>query len=163
MHRDCNINLQLNHKIAVIFHNLKKFDSHLIWQELGKFSLKINVIPNGLEKYMNFNINNKLSFIDSFQFLSSSLKSLVKNLSNHDFKYLSQEFDNNLLDLVKQKRFYPYEYVGDFEKFKEELSGKEKFYSSLSNRKITDKEYEHVLNVWNKFEMKTMKRRFIFS
>ena len=163
MHRDCNINLQLNHKIAVIFHNLKKFDSHLIWQELGKFSLKINVIPNGLEKYMNFNINNKLSFIDSFQFLSSSLKSLVKNLSNHDFKYLSQEFDNNLLDLVKQKRFYPYEYVGDSEKFKEELSGKEKFYSSLSNRKITDKEYEHVLNVWNKFEMKTMKRRFIFS
>ena len=44
-----------------------------------------------------------------------------------------------------------------FEKFKEELPGKEHFYSSLTNRKITDKEYEHVLDVWNKFERKTMK------
>ena len=31
----------------------------------------INVIPNELEKYMSFSINNKLSFIDSSQFLSS--------------------------------------------------------------------------------------------
>ena len=53
---------------------------------------------------MSFSINNKLSFIDSFQFLSSSLDSLVKNLSNYDFKYWSQEFDNNVLDLVKQKK-----------------------------------------------------------
>ena len=53
---------------------------------------------------MSFSTNNKLSFIDSFQFLSSSLDSLVKNLSNYDFKYLSQEFDNNVLDLVKQKK-----------------------------------------------------------
>ena len=50
---------------------------------------------------MSFTINNKLSFIESFQFLSSSLDSLVKNLSKNDFKYLSQEFDNNVLDLVK--------------------------------------------------------------
>ena len=45
-HRDCNINLKLNHKIPVVFHNLKKYDSHLIMQELDKFNLKINVIPN---------------------------------------------------------------------------------------------------------------------
>ena len=50
---------------------------------------------------MSFSINNKLSFIDSFQFLSSSLDSLVKNLGKDNFKYLSQEFDNNVLDLVK--------------------------------------------------------------
>ena len=68
-------------------------------QELGKLS----VIPNGLEKYMSFTIGNKLIFIDSFQFLSSSLDSLVKSLNTDDFKYLSQEFDNNVLDLVKQK------------------------------------------------------------
>ena len=66
-------------------------------QELGKSDLKINVIPNGLEKYMNFTINNMLSFIDSFQFPSSSFDSLVKNLGKDDFKYLSQEFYNNSL------------------------------------------------------------------
>ena len=44
----------------------------------------------------------------------------------------------------------------DFEKFKE-LPGNEKFYNSLTDRKISDKEYEHGLNAWNKFEMKRMK------
>ena len=54
---------------------------------------------------MNFSINNKLCFLDSFQFISLSLDRLVKNLSKDDFKYLSHEFDNNVLDLVKQKDF----------------------------------------------------------
>ena len=45
----------------------------------------------------------------------------------------------------------------DFEKFEEELPNKEKFYSSLTNTKITDKEYEYDTKVWKTFEMKTMK------
>ena len=67
--KGCNTNHKLNHKIPIAFHNLKNYDSHLIIQELGKFNLKISVIPNGLEKYMNFTISNKLSFIDSCQVL----------------------------------------------------------------------------------------------
>ena len=82
---------------------------------------------------------------------------MVKILGKDDFKYLSQEFDNDVLDLVKQKGFCPYEYMSDFEKFKEDLSSKEKFYSSLTDEKISGKEYKHVLKVWNKFGMKTMK------
>ena len=62
---------------------------------------------------MSFSINNKLSFIDRFQFLSSSLDSLVKNFNKDGFKYLSQEFDNNVLDLFKQKGLYLYEYMPD--------------------------------------------------
>ena len=46
--------------------------------------------------------------------------------------------------------------MSGFEKFKEELPSKEKFYKSLTNRTISDKEYEHVLNVWKKIEMTTM-------
>ena len=45
----------------------------------------------------------------------------------------------------------------DFEKFKEQLSSKEKFYNSLTGKNISDKEYDHVFNVWNKFKMKTIK------
>ena len=52
---------------------------------------------------MSFNLNNKLIVIDSFQILSFSFKNVGKN----DFKYLSYEFDSNVLDLVKQKPFYP--------------------------------------------------------
>ena len=69
---------------------------------------------------------------------------------------MSQEFDNNVLDLVKQKGFYPYEYVSDFEKSKEKLPSKENF-SFFSGKNISDKEYDYALNVWNKFELKTMK------
>ena len=85
-------------------------------QELGKVNLKISIIPNGLQKYMRFTINNKLRFIDRFEFLSSPLNSLAKNLRNNDFKCPSQEFNNNVLDLVKQKGFYPYEHMTDSEK-----------------------------------------------
>ena len=41
--------------------------------------------------------------------------------------------------VVKQKRFYPYKYVADFEKFKDKLPIKEKFYSSLTNKKMVTK------------------------
>ena len=67
---------------------------------------------------------------------------------------MGQELDSKVLDL---RGFYPYEYMNDFEKFKEDLPSKDKFYSSLAGKKISDKEYECVLKVWNKFEMKTMK------
>ena len=120
-------------------HNLTNHDSHLIMKEEGKFNLKITFIPNGLEKCMSFSINNRLMFIDSLQFLSSSLNSLVKNLDKDDFKYLSQEFDNNVLHLVKQKRFYPYEYMSNFGKFEEELTCKEMFYSSMTSNKLVIK------------------------
>ena len=59
-HKDCNIKVKLNHKIPDVFHNLKNYDSHLIMQELSKFNFKINVIPNGLEKYMSFSINKNI-------------------------------------------------------------------------------------------------------
>ena len=76
---------------------------------------------------MSFTINNGLSFIDRFQFLSFSLDSLVKNLNNEDFKYLNQEFDKNKLHIVKQKGFYPGEYRTDFESLKNNYHAKEKF------------------------------------
>ena len=51
-HESCNLNLKLTKKVPVIFHNLRGYDSHLIFNELDKFDVKIKVIPNGLEKYM---------------------------------------------------------------------------------------------------------------
>ena len=59
-------------------------------QELDKFDFKVNVIPNGLQKLMSFNIRNKLIFIISFLFLSFSLDDLVKTFGKNNLKYLSQ-------------------------------------------------------------------------
>ena len=60
--------------------------------------MRIGVIPDGLEKYMVFILNKNLVFIDNLQFMNSSFEGLVKNLSNNDFKYLTEEFGSkNLL------------------------------------------------------------------
>ena len=53
-HWSCNINLQLTQKVPVIFQNLRGYDYHLIFDELNKFDVKIDGIPNRLEKYMAF-------------------------------------------------------------------------------------------------------------
>ena len=55
-HRDCIINVKLNHKITVVFHNLKNYDSYLTMQELSKFNLKINVTPNGFELQYQYQV-----------------------------------------------------------------------------------------------------------
>ena len=54
-------NLQLTQKVPVIFHNLRCYDSHLIFFELNKVSVEIDVIPNRLKKYMTFFFKQKLS------------------------------------------------------------------------------------------------------
>ena len=77
-HRDCNINLKSQNSYYISQPIELWFSSY---QELGKFNVKISVMPNGLEKYMSFTINSKSSFIGSFQFRSSSLDSSVKNLN----------------------------------------------------------------------------------
>ena len=59
--------------------------------------------------------------------------------------------------MVKQQGLYPYKYMGDFENFKEELPSKVKLYSFITDKRNKEKEYKHVLKVWKKLEMKTMK------
>ena len=78
-HWNCNIDLQLTKNVPEIFHNLRGYDSHLIFCELDKFDAKISVISNGLEKYMTFFLNKNLLFIGSIQFMNFSLDKLVKN------------------------------------------------------------------------------------
>ena len=79
--------------------------------------MKVSVIPNGLGKYMAFTINRNVVFIDSMQFMNSSLDSLVKNLPGNDFKYLSEEFRGEFLKLVKQTGVYLYKCMDSYGKF----------------------------------------------
>ena len=69
--------------IPATFHNLKGYDSHLIISRLNNNNLNnnsLNIIPLNKEKYLTFSIH-CLKFIDSFNFLSSSLENLVSNLN----------------------------------------------------------------------------------
>ena len=116
-----------------------------------------SVIPNGLEKYMAFTVNKNLVFIDSMQFMNSSLDNLVKNLNDKDFTYLSEEFSGKKLKLFKQKGVYPYEYMNSFKKFSEdELSDKSKFFSSLKDSGVNEKEHKKAVNLWIVFKIKNL-------
>ena len=170
-HEFCNLNFQLTDKIPVVFHNLKGYDSHFIMQEIGnivkersyvdakgnKREMSINVIPCNMEKYMAFMLGRYLLFIDSFQFMSSSLSNLVNNLPAEAFKYTGQVFQGEQLSLMKKKGVYPYDYMSCFEKFQDSrLPKKEDFFSVMNNEHITDEEYQHAQNVWNEFGLSSM-------
>ena len=173
-HQECNLKLRVNPeelKIPVIFHNLRGYDSHFIMQEIGAIvknhtyknkkgedtQMNINAIPNNMEKYMAFMLGNHLTFIDSFQFMSSSLEKLVSNLPKEVLKYTSQRFKGNKFDLMIRKGVYPYDYMDSFKKFKDTtLPYKDEFYSLLHNEHISDEDYQHAKNVWKMFSIKNM-------
>ena len=119
----------------------------------------ISVIPNNMEKYMAFSIGRHLRFIDSFQFMSSSLENLVSNITKcgkcsgecqnpeyNNLKYSAYEFEYEKLRLMAKKGIYPYGYMDSFKKFNEKLPTKDDFYSILNNKHITDEEYKHAQN-----------------
>ena len=49
---------------------------------------------------------------------------------------MSQEFNNNVVDIVKEKGLHLYDYMSDFQKFKEELPRKENFSNLLTDKKL---------------------------
>ena len=110
-----------------------------------------------MEKYLAFMLGNHLTFIDSFQFMSSSLDKLVNNVPKNDLIYTSQVFKGKKLDLMSKKGVYPYDFMDSFEKFDQrELPTEEQFYSTLNDQHITNDEYDHAKKVWKAFKIKTM-------
>ena len=84
---------------------------------------------------MAFFLGRDLVFINSMQFMNSSLDKLVKNLVDKDFKYLVEEFGTENLKILKQKGAYPYEYMNSFKRCDEDkLCAKKYFYSSKKDK-----------------------------
>jgi len=127
-----NCNLQLKPKkgkddkyfLPVILHSGSRYDNHYIIKHFAKqYTEKTNekdtkttyddikIIPLNAEQFLQFQIGN-IKFLDSFQFLSSSLENLVSLL----FKGGKQNFHNTTRylgdnDLVFANGVYPYSYI----------------------------------------------------
>ena len=176
-HNSCNLKYRKPESVPVFFHNLTGYDSHLFIKKLGSSNKKetIECIPNNEEKYITFtktiitgqytnkkgeekNKTFKIVFKDSLKFMSSSLGALVNNLPKNGFKNISKYYTPEEVELIKQKGFYPYEFMDTEEKFNDtKLPPREVFYSKLSGKGISEKNYKHACNVWNTFKMKTFK------
>ena len=62
--------------------------------------------------------------------------------------------DNEKFILLLRKGVYPYEYIDSWNRFNEtEPPWKEKFYSNLRMKSISDRDYEHGKIVWKAFNI----------
>ena len=176
-HNSCNLKFSKPKGVPVFFHNLSGYDSHLFIKKLGSSNKKENIdcIANNEEKYITFTKNIivgqypnkkgevkdktfKIVFKDSLKFMSSSLGALVNNLPKDGFKNISKYYTPEEVELIKQKGFYPYEYMDKEEKFNDTKPPPRKtFFSKLTGRGISKKDYKHVWKVWHTFKMKTFK------
>ena len=174
-HYQCNLNCRKPLILPVVFHNLQGYDSHLFIKHLAKVKGELSCIPSTEEKYISFSkkikvgeynsrkngatlpIKFEIRSIDSFKFLQTSLAKLVSNLKPTDFKNINTYFKENS-SLLTRKGFYPYDYVSSFDILQEtKLPSKDLFYSKLKDEHISDKDYQHAINVWNSFNCKTIK------
>ena len=183
-HSKCNLAYRYNTHglcyIPVVFHNLKGYDSHLLISKAGKHFVKIKAIHLNKEKALSFDCDN-FRFIDSWQFLSTSLENLVSNLkksdkpSENDKKlkdddivdenyYLSKLFPHTYkafgkltreqFDLLTQKGVFPYEYMTSFDQFDETHLPPQKAFDSKLSGKCEDDDYKRANRVWKIFNMK---------
>ena len=174
-HNMCNLKFKIPKFYPVIFHNLSGYDSHLFIKNLGKSEGKIDCIPNNEEKYISFTkeiivdkfideekkeveVKRKIRFIDSFKFMATNLDSLVKNLPKDSFKNLTEFYEGDELKLIKRKGVFPYDWFDNFGKLSStSLPPKESFHSILNDSGISEEDYIHAQNVWETFNMKTMR------
>ena len=152
--------LKIPRKLPIIFHNLERYDEHLILRELNNFKdIDIQVSPKTNERYMSIIVNKNIIFLDSLQFCKASLDSLAGNLEDSDYKHLLSEFWSHKLEILKRKDAYPYKWVDSYKKFiYPRLPPKESFFSSIDDGKrgkgnghISTKQYLHSKIVWKKF------------
>ena len=174
-HNLCNLKYSKPNNISVFFHNLTGYDSHLFIKKLNTTMGTIDCIPNNEENYISFsktiisgeytnkkgetkNKYFKIVFKDSMKFLKSSVEALVNNLPKDGFNNLEKYFTTEQIKLLKQKGFYPYEYMDSIEKLKDtKPPPQQAFYSKLTGKGINNYNYNHVLNVWKTFKMKSLK------
>jgi len=132
----CNSKLHVSRRtLPVIFHNFKNYDAHqLIKHGLSKFKhWQLDIIPETKEKYMTLRaripveltregkqVYFNVVFLDSYQFMSSSLASLVNNLDSLPFtEVLQPDYPNLTNETIKRKGVFPYSYFNSLSKLQE--------------------------------------------
>ena len=165
----CNFKLSLTRRtIPVLFHNLKCYDAHqIIKHGLGKFKhWDLNIIPQTKEKYMNMTaripvdmtkegktIYFNVVFLDSFQFMSSSLASLVNNLESLPFtEVLRRDSPNLTNDVIQRKGVFPYSYFDSLSKLQESsLPARDAFRNDLTGEACSEEDYRFAQRAWQEF------------
>jgi len=163
-HSNCNLNYKDSYYIPIVFHNfIKKIAT--------AYEGRVELLPLTKEKYISFTKNVqstadngknsvKLRFIDSYKFLNTSLDKLASFLSKDKLKIARSEFSKlstEEFDLLTRKGVFPYEYIDCVDKLQDTcLPPRESFYSSLTSDTVSESDYAHAANVWQRFSVRTL-------
>ena len=169
----CNFKLCLTRRsLPIIFHNFKCYDAHqIIKHGIGKFKhWQLNVIPQTKEKYMTliaripvdqtkegkliyFNI----VFLDSYQFMSSSLANLTNNLDSFPFtEMLMRDYPHLTNDVIRRKGVFPYSYFDSMAKLQESsLPPRKAFTNDLNGEECSEEDYQFAQRAWQEFDCQT--------
>lgn len=166
----CNLQRQRPVPLKIFVHNGSRYDFHFIVKALkGRKDLEpIRVLPYNSEHFRTVEFGCYM-FNDSLAFLQAPLAQLSNDLfeSDHDYPILQQikwlkdsngEVDDKKLEMVLKKSFFPYEYCTSLKKMEKtrKLPCKESFYSSLSEKTISDNDHRFAKRVWKKFNCKNL-------
>jgi len=166
---EAEVHYMNNYFLPVVFHNLMGYDGHLILKNFAKKYVErcgkndkvtyddVQVIPINEEKYLQFQVAN-LRFLDSFQFLATSLDNLVSLLlksGKENFKNTRKYLGDS--DLVYAKGIYPYNYMTDRSKFAEKkLPPIEAFYDKLKDEALSQANYDRADLTWKEFDIQSL-------
>ncbi|XP_071138806.1 uncharacterized protein [Mytilus edulis] len=146
--------------IPVFLHNGSNYDFHFLIEELMKYEdeyNKVKLLSKNSENYISIDYGSnykKLRCLDLYRFMLKGLSDISKSMD--EFPILEKEFKGNIA-LLKQKGFYPYEYIDSIKKFEDKkLPEIEFFYSKLKKETITKEEYKHAQRVWEHYNCKTL-------
>ena len=164
-HPNCNLSARVSKDVTVLFHNLRKYDGHLIMQQMGTLlkarGLNLECVAKEMEDYMAFvvrlttdKVSWRLRFVDSLAFLPASLEKLAGNLPKDKMVALKQFTKHP--ELLCQKGFYPYDAVTGPEIFDHKgLLPIKDFYNSLKKEELSEKNYQHCQRVFQMHGFKT--------
>ena len=176
----CNSRLRLNRRVLpVVFHNFKGYDGHLICkQAIGEMpDWHLSVIPTTHEKYMSLRANVavgktkkgrtrffQIVFLDSFQFLSSSLATLAGNLDHLPFteQRMRARFPGISDAVIRRKGVFPYSYFNSPARLQDScLPPIQQFKDDLTGAECTPEEYAHAQRAWSELGCRTFREYLV--
>jgi len=172
----CNSRLRLKRRVLpVVFHNFKGYDGHLICkQAIGAMKhWKLNIIPTTHEKYMSVSAKVEVGktkkgkaiyftiiFLDSFQFLSSSLAALVDTLDQLPLteSRLRAIYPSISDAVIRRKGVFPYSYFDSLSRLEEtSLPSIDAFKDDLTGAECSTEDYAHAQKAWSEFQCRNFR------
>ena len=166
----CNLRRRMPKRLKIFVHNCAKYDMHFIIKGISNFrqSIKnISVLPYNGEHFRTLRFNS-FEFVDTLAFLQASLSQLASDLklTSHSYPIIKQSslvkkngrVDFYKFNLILGKSFFPYEFCSSYSKMKEtkQLPQQRHFYSSLSEKSISEEDHAFAQNVWETFNCRNL-------